>query len=368
MRVGLTALATAVLGCFPAVAQQYGSALAGALTDSTTAALFASQELLTLTIDAPLETIFHERGQKSTEYAGVLSYENPRGESVDIPVDLRTRGKTRLQASVCEFPPLRLDFSTNDVDGTIFASQDKLKLVTHCQDNRSEHEQYVLQEYLIYRSYNVLTDVSFKVRLARVTYIDTDRERDTLTRYAFLIEDEEQLAARNGWGVVRVPRIPPDAIDPLQLSLLEIFQYMIGNTDWSAFMKEQDRLECCHNTKPIGDAATGPVFPVPYDFDITGVVSTRYANRLFRENLDRMGLRSVRERLYKGRCASQPYLEHTFRVFNEKRDEIYGLYRDQEGLEADILEKSLEYLDEFYEIINDPVKVRREISRNCRRI
>jgi hypothetical protein len=162
--------------------------------------------------------------------------------------------------------------------------------------------------------------------------------------------------------------IPPDAMEPEYLSLLELFQFLIGNTDWSAFMKEQDRLECCHNTKPIGDAATGPVFSVPYDFDITGVVSTRYANRLFRENLDRMGLRSVRERRYKGRCASEPYLERTFEVFNEKREPIYELYRSQEGLEADIVEKSLEYLDEFYEIINDPGKVRREIIRSCRRI
>jgi hypothetical protein len=368
MRVILTALATAVCGLFPALAQQSGSGSVVPPSDSTAAPLFGSHELLTLTIEAPLETIFDERDQESAEYAGTLFYENLTGETVDIPVDLRTRGKTRLQAGVCEFPPLRLNFATADVEGTIFANQDKLKLVTHCQDDRPEHEQYVLQEYLIYRSYNVLTDISFRVRLARVTYTDTDGDRDTVTRYAFLIEDEEQLAARNGWGVLHTPTIPPDAMEPEYLSMLEIFQFLIGNTDWSAFMKEQDRLECCHNTKPIGDAAVGPVFSVPYDFDITGVVSTRYANGLFRENLDRMGLRNVRERLYKGRCASQPYLEHTFRVFNEQRDNIYELYRNQEGLEADILEKSIEYLDEFYEIINDPGKVRREIIRNCRRI
>jgi hypothetical protein len=226
----------------------------------------------------------------------------------------------------------------------------------------------VLQEYLIYRSYNLLTDMSFRVRLARITYTDTDGDRDTLTRYAFLIEDEETLAKRNHWQVLHVPHIPPDFMDPARLSLLELFQFMIGNTDWSAFTKELDRDECCHNTKPIGNSATGPVFSVPYDFDITGVISTRYANRLFRENLERMGLRSVRERLYKGRCASEPYLEHTFRVFNENKESIYALYRDQEGLEPDILEKSLEYFDEFYEIINDPGKVRREIVRKCRRI
>jgi hypothetical protein len=226
----------------------------------------------------------------------------------------------------------------------------------------------VLQEYLIYRAYNLLTDMSFRVRLASMTYIDTDGDRETLTRYGFLIEDEDMLAERNGWEVLHCPQVPPDLMDPVQLALLELFQFMIGNTDWSAFFKEDDRPECCHNTKPIGAIGNGPVFSVPYDFDITGVVSTRYANRLFRDNLERMGLRSVRDRLYKGRCASQPYLERTFNVFNENRDSLYTLYRDQAGLEDDILEKSLEYLDEFYDIINDPGKVRREIVRRCRQI
>jgi hypothetical protein len=167
---------------------------------------------------------------------------------------------------------------------------------------------------------------------------------------------------------MHVPQIPPDFFEPVQLSLLEMFQFLIGNTDWSAFMKEPDRSECCHNTKPIGDGAVGPVFSVPYDFDIAGVVSTRYANRLFRENLERMGLRSVRDRRYKGRCASEPHLENTFQLFNENKGAIYALYREQEGLEEEIVEKSLEYFDEFYEIINDPGKARREIVRACRRI
>jgi len=336
--------------------------------DSSAAPLFESHDLLTLNIEAPLETIFHDRSQDSEESPGILSYQDPGGTAVSIPVDIRTRGMARLQPRICEFPPLRLDFPSAEVEGTLFANQDKLKLVTHCQDNRSAFEQYVLQEYLIYRTYNLLTEMSFRVRLARITYTDTDGDRDTVTRYGFLIEDEDRLAERNGWEVLHCPQVPPDVMEPVQLALLELFQYMIGNTDWSAFAKEANRSECCHNAKPIGDVAVGPVFAVPYDFDITGVISTRYANRLFRENLERLGLRSVRDRLYKGRCASLPYLEQTFQLFNEKKDSIYAVYRSQDGLEEDILEKSLEYLDEFYEIINDQDKAQREIVRNCRRI
>jgi hypothetical protein len=371
-RVTVTVLATTVLA-FPSLVAQASQTdstskrVPSPAADSVAAPLFESRELLTLAIDAPLKTIFKDRSQESVEHPGVLSYEDPEGNTVTIPVDIRTRGMTRLQPRICNFPPLRLDLPSTEVAGTLFANQDKIKLVTHCQDKRQEYEQYVLQEYLIYRSYNLVTDLSFRVRLARITYTDTDGERDTLTKYAFLIEDIDMMAARNGWTAIITPGVPPDAMDPVQLSLVEVFQYMIGNTDWSAYMKEPDRTECCHNTKPIG-RPEGPVFSVPYDFDITGVVSTRYANRLFRENLERMELRNVRERLYKGRCKSEPHLETTFQLFNAKQEAIYALYRDQADLEQEIQEKSLEYLEDFYEIINDPGKTRREIVRRCRKI
>jgi hypothetical protein len=339
----------------------------GVAGDTTQSSLFNSHDFLVLTIEAPLTTIFKDRGQESEEHPGTVSYDNADGNAVTLPVDIRTRGKTRLQPKICRFPPLRLDFPSDEVGGTLFAGQDKMKLVTHCQDSRSEYEQYVLQEYLIYRTYNLLTEMSFQVRPAHITYVDTDGERDTLTRYAFLIEDEDAMAARSNWGVLHTPLIPPHEMDPMQLALLEVFQYMIGNTDWSAFMREPGREECCHNTKPIGDPA-GPVFSVPYDFDITGVVATRYANRLFRENLERANLRTVRQRLYRGACASGMYLDQIFHAFNEQRESIYALYREQEALEPEIMEKSLEYYDDFYEIINDSGKIRREFTRKCREI
>lgn len=331
------------------------------------APLFRSHEVLALTIAAPLETIFHDRTQESTESPGTLTYRTTRGDSVSIPVEIKTRGKARLSRSICAFPPLRLDFSDEGTEGTLFTGQDKLKLVTHCQDKRPDYEQNVLEEYLIYRSYNLLTSMSFRVRLARVTYIDTEAQRDTLTRYAFFIENDDMMAVRNGWQVVHAPVIPPDALDPPQLSLVEVFQYMIGNTDWSAFMSEPGELDCCHNTTPIG-RSYGPVFPVPYDFDLTGLVSARYANRLFQANLEKMGLRSVRERLYKGRCASEPHWDSTFRAFRQHKEAIYSLYRDQVGLEEAERREALEYLDEFYDVINDASKVRSHIARRCRRI
>ncbi len=149
--------------------------------------------------------------------------------------------------------------------------------MTHCQNNSEAYEQYVLLEYLVYRTYNLLTDLSFRVRLARITYDDTESNRAPVTRYGFLIEDKDLLAARNSVEFLEILDVPINLVDADNLALIGVFQYFIGNTDWSAFRPEPDKDECCHNTKPIGMPG-GPVYSVPYDFDLSGLLNTRYAN------------------------------------------------------------------------------------------
>ncbi len=281
-----------------------------------------------------------------------MTYQTSDGSAITIDFHIKTRGNFRLQRKTCGFPPLRLNFEEASIDGTVFAGQEKLKLVTHCQDGRSEYEQYVLQEYLIYRAFNLLADLSFRVRLLHVTYVDTEEDRDTLTRYAFLIEEEERMAIRNGWTLLDVPMVSPYELDQTQLSLVEVFQYFVGNTDFSMFRM--------HNAKLIGDAA-GPVFPIPYDFDFSGVISARYA-----KPDASLPIRNVRQRLYRGICRPQEELDVAIQAFNENRDAIYEMYRGQPALEEKSLERSLEYYDKFYETINDAGKVRRDMVRNCR--
>jgi len=170
--------------------------------------LFTSHDVVTLSIRAPLEEIFGHRGDESEEYAGVVVIREGATTSDTVEVDLRTRGHSRLMKRVCRFPPLRLDFPKSRVAGSLFEGQDKLKLVTHCQDDREDYEQYVLLEYLIYRVYNTLTPLSFRVRLARITYEDSEGDHDTVTRYGFLIEHEEAVAARTGWSYLAAPQVP----------------------------------------------------------------------------------------------------------------------------------------------------------------
>jgi hypothetical protein len=328
------------------------------------APLFATTEPLAFVVEAPFDSVFRQRGPDSPEFASkVLVTEG--GRDMPLDVEIRTRGLTRLRRDVCEFPPLSLDFDREDVAPTVFAGQNRMKLNVHCQNN-ADYEQYVLQEYLAYRIFNLLSPMSFRVRLARVTYVNTSDRSDTQVRRAFLIEHQDQMAARNGWQTVNVSVVPPEAVDPAFLGLVEIFEYMVGNPDWSPFGKGPGEEECCHNTQPIGNQTRGPVFPVPYDFDVTGLVNTRYADRVFTPADRGLGIQRVRQRVYRGVCSSRPHLAAAYALFNEKKDAIYALYREQPELDPDVLKRSLEYFDEFYQTINDPRRVEREINQKCR--
>jgi len=323
------------------------------------APLFASHVVLQLRIEAPFTTIFKDRDQDSEYQVGKLSYVEGSGDSVVLDIRARTRGHFRLQERTCGFPNLHINFRRPQVENTVFAGQNRVAIVAHCQDDKPEYEQFTLQEYLIYRTFSLLSDNSVRVRLARATYIDTDGERDSVTKYMFILEPFEMLAARHGWQVLEVPAVAPSQHDHFGLPLVEVFQFMMGNTDWSPFEKSTDG-SCCHNGKLIGTMA-GPVFLVPYDFDWSGVISSPYA-----KPAPDVGVFHVRQRRYWGICRAAEEFVPVFDLFNDRRTAIYELWRGQEGLEEDRLNRTLEYFDEFYEIINDPGKTKREIRMKCR--
>ncbi len=323
--------------------------------------LFTSHDLLTLTVEAPFKKVFRERSQDSEQFPAVLSYEDA-GRQVAIDLKINTRGRFRLQRRTCNFPPIQLDLPKNSVAGTLFEGQNRIKLVTHCRNGRAEYEQYVIQEYLVYRTFNLFTELSFRVRLARITYIDTEEEQDPLTRYAFLIEHKDDLAARTGWEILAIRYVPPDAFAQDNLTMVAVFQFMIGNTDLSFFQAARGETECCHNAKALGTMA-GPAFSVPYDFDMSGVINTRYSTVN-----ERFSIRNVRQRLFRGRCVEKGLLQQALQLFNRHKDAIYTLYREQPQLDEEVLKKTIEYYDDFYEIINDERKTRREIEDRCRRI
>ncbi len=328
-----------------------------------TAPLFSSHDLLTLVLEADFHTMRREdrRDDDSEERPAVMRWETADGTSGVQEIQLQTRGNFRLAKRNCEFPPLRINVKKKQTKNTVFEGQDKLKLVTACKLGRSYWEQYVVKEYLIYRTFNLLTDLSFRVKPARVTYVDTSGEDDTFSRFAFLIEDDSDMAVRNGG---RKQDWESGQLHPLQLEnhhaiLLDVFQFMIGNTDWSGV--EMHNME-------LFRPPSGPLSTVPYDFDFSGLVDARYAEP------DRtLPIRDVRDRHFRGFCPGQvgrnpEAYEEVYAFFREKKEEIYRLWREEPLLAEETREDSLEYLEEFYEILEDPDRIQRQMMADCRRI
>jgi len=313
--------------------------------------VFASGEPLVFTLEANFDQLRDDREQESEERPGRMILVSGDSEA-SFPIELRTRGNFRLQAHICRFPPLRLSFPADPVGGTALEGQDKLKLVTHCRDWDS-YEQNVLEEYLAYRIYNLLTDISFRVQLALITYRDTSGKGDPISRIGFLIEDEDHLADRLGGEMLEVPAARPDDFVPEQAGLMYLFQFMIGNTDWSMLR--------FHNVKLI--RIGWEYFPIPYDFDFSGFVDAPYAgpNPILAQRIS-----SVRERLFWGICSDRIDYPSLFSHFNELHSPILELIRSQPGLREENARAAVDYIEEFYRIINDGRSAARMILRACR--
>ena len=326
--------------------------------------LFDSHEVLRMWLSTDLETVVRDIGRDlgdnqyegQQEHPATVSYLSTDGDTVAIPVTVETRGHFRRDRDNCNFPPLRVDFRKSDFDDetrqtSIFANQNRLKLVLHCQDGRAEYEQYTLQEYLMYRTYNLLSDKSFRVRLAQITYVDTEGRRDSLTKYGFFLEDNDLMAQRVGSAILDTEGIHPLDLEYSSMAVLAVFQYMIRNTDWS--------VQGLHNIELVGPLE-GLVYPIPFDFDWAGVIAPPYAKP------DRsLRIRSVRDLHFMGYCRSEREFEQAFSVFNRNQEAIYALHRNQVGLDEEKLRRMLEDYDRFYHTINRPREVARTILRQC---
>lgn len=319
------------------------------------APLFAADDVLELELRAPLRSVFAERRGERHFHPARLLYGEADGRQVELEVEVKLRGEPGDQQELCTFPPLEVRLPREQVAGTVFAGQHVLGLVTHCR-SAGAYEQRTLLRYLVHRTLELLTDLSFRARLLRIEYHDTDELRPQLTRYAFVTESHAALAARTGWGTVQRPYVSPAELEPNQMSLVEVFQYMIGNSAWSA-ERARSNGDCCENVRLLGGPGS-PLIPIPHDFDSCSVVEAPWSSPSVRA-------RSAR-RSYRGFCRHPLYLGRTFALFRERRDDIYALYRGQEGLDERHRARTLAYFDSFYETIDDLDEVRREFLRECR--
>jgi len=315
------------------------------------APLFQSHAPLDLQIRTDMHALLHDKGEKRVEHPGTLRFQDG-ADTGTVKIDLRARGIFRLKE--CAFPPIRVDLPAKKLDHTPFAGQDKLKLVTHCLSARV-YERNLLREYAVYRAFNALTDTSFRVRLAHVTYIDSART-DTVIRYGFLIESDAALAHRIGAEVFEANNVHDLLTDPAYMTLVAMFQYLIGNTDWSVWGR--------HNIALVRKTAEPhKILAVPYDYDFSGAVGAPYATPPAQ-----LPIRTVRERYYRGFCQPDTMLASILQRFRIARDSIYAAVQAVTELPDGDRRNLLGYFKEFYDAIENRGIVQREFVRGCRSV
>ena len=335
----------------PRTQEQITAAMEKAVARAKVAeAFYSSTEPLDVTLTTNIKKIRGDKGDKAPWRPATLTYTDATGKSVVVPTHIKTRGIWRLKN--CEFPPLRLDFKQENTEGTVFRGIDKPKLVSYCR-NDDEYEQYILQEAQLYRVYRLLTPASHRSRLLRMTYVDSATGKSQTTRAAILLEEPEVLAARMGGPLLKLQGATGENLEPYHDALVGVFQYLIGNTDFSVF--------ALHNIELIG-LPDGNALPVPFDFDFSGMVDARYAT------VDpKLSVSRVRDRLMRGYCVPSEEYTKVFTLFNEKKDAIYALYNDALGklMRPKLAEATLKYYDDFYKTINDPRRAKSEIISSC---
>jgi hypothetical protein len=314
--------------------------------------LFQSNEILNLRLSADFKSVFRNKDD-STYFPAKINFTDDSGISSSLDIRIRTRGKTRREKDVCTFTPLRLRFSKKGIDNTVFAKQKAIKLVTHC-NNQNFCEQNTIIEYLIYRAFNILTDSSLKVRPAMINYVYTGRKKDSVQKFAFFLEHDRHLAQRLGGMEIEDERTHPNRFHAFHISLMDMFQYMIGNTDYSAYE--------LHNIKLIRDETRRlPPIAIPYDFDWSGLVSAFYAVPNPSLNIEK-----VTDRVYRGFKKRPEIVYHSIKKFNDKKEEIYQLFNNFELLRKKERKQVIKYLDEFYWIINNKRMVQIEFVDKAR--
>jgi len=308
------------------------------------APLFMTDDTLFMSINTDMKSLLKSRTGKAVNYDGLLTLKEDNSE---IKMKLRVRGNFRRSRANCHFPPIYLDFDKDDDEENDFLGQNEIKLVTPCKT-----DEYVLREFMVYKIFNLLAENSFDVRLVRVTYIDSKGKRKTEEHLSFLLEDQKLMTERLGLKKSDNRVFSQASISEMDMATVGVFEYLIGNTDWSVPFR--------HNIK-ILETPDRRLITIPYDFDHGGLVNAPYARPD-----EKLPIASILNRLYVGAAYSKETYMAVFEKFQRIKPEIYALYSDNPSFSDKYKKFAIKFIDEFYETINDEKKIEREflISRN----
>ncbi len=314
--------------------------------------LFTSDDLLELSLR--FDVTAYKRKKPKDEYLdAVMTYHISRDDSINKNIRLKTRGEFRN--GHCAFPPIVLNFKKTDFEKEDLDKINKLKMVTHCATG---NEEILFREYLVYKLYNVLSDTSFRVRLVKVHYINTYKESKPVSTFAFFIEPLDLVAERINAVPVDAVSLNQTHIIPEMMDRMAIFNYMIGNTDWS--------VPGQHNCKVLSGKIPGqqPLgLIVPYDFDYCGLVNASYA-----VPIEDLGITSVRQRLYQGVCRDEETIMNALQEFIAKKEDFYKVISEFQYLDDRSKKEITRYLDEFFSMFDKRNSIWYSIKNECKEL
>jgi hypothetical protein len=310
---------------------------------------FEDTTILAATITTNMRALFNHKNKTGISFPARFSTTLADGTVVDEPVSLQVRGHFRKD--YCYIPPLKVSFKSKD--NKIMKPLGSLKLVSQCS-SAAFSETYLLSEFLVYKIYNLITNMSFRVRLLKLSITDSSAKKKPINEYAFFLEDNKDLAKRNNCKDWKKPDANGQGIDRHQMIIVSMFEYMIGNTDWSVLAG--------HNINLLLSKTDSfqHFYPVPYDFDYSGLVNTSYA-----VPDPRLNISTVRERLYRGYSPIMQELDETLAVFKNQKNNMYSLIENFQLLNARDKKELISYLDEFFDIINQPNRAKDVFIRNA---
>ena len=281
---------------------------------------------------------------------GTLRIQEADGKEEVWDIELRPRGNMRRK--VCDIPPIKIRFMEEQLQERGLDKRRSLKMVILCRKGTG-FEQLLLREYLAYRLYNIMTPYSYRVQLARITYRDTEGNRDFMEGFAFFIEHPKDLAERTGATILgEEVNFSPKLMKSDESEMFAMFQYMIGNTDWHFYNN--------HNVDILGKPGTSELIPIPFDFDYSGLVKTTYA-----VPSDKLRIKHVVERYYQGCCREEEETLATIQQFLDKKDAIMGTACEFPYFRNYSRNHINRFLDKFFRILEDPKARKREILKHC---
>lgn len=231
--------------------------------------LFASDEILEISLRADIKGLIDSREVRTQNLRpAVISYRGSTGDMVSQNVSVDVRGNSKR--SFCRFPPLLMEFDKRNSEHGVFQGIKETKIATHCDPKLKERdgltadsEANVIQEYMIYKLYNLYTDASLKVRLARIRYEDVNSSVEPISRLAFFLEDAGDAARRLGWKREKDLPVTYSDFEPRAFARTLMFSMMVGHGDWRIHETGQP-----YNSKAYRDSL-GNLNLILYDFDLS---------------------------------------------------------------------------------------------------